>query len=87
MDAELNKRLEKEHYEKYEEMMNNIGKEYLERLVPFAHHEIMEAYDKDKNLNNLPLAVWDRATYLIPGVSLAEGVCLLKHTAIRMIGE
>lgn len=76
--------------EKYDYLINFIGYENLKKIIPFGIKMLKENYKLDKNLNNIPLQQWDSLAYCIPTrlrLSLAERVCILKETAIKMIGE
>lgn len=74
----------KEHFEKYFVLSKNFNI-YRENMLGFTAKEMREKLEADKNLNNIPLALWDNlAIYQNwkSGMSLAEMVCTLKHAAI-----
>lgn len=50
------------HTERYTTIINGLGYESVKRCIPFSLEEIRTALKTDKNLNNLPLSIWDRAT-------------------------
>lgn len=75
-----------EHAKKYEEMARKIGVEAVRKLIPASPQKVRRALERgDKYLNSIPLRKWDAAAFQLnlPGrrMSLAEGVCVLKHVA------
>lgn len=48
--------------EKYDFLIDKIGLQTLRRWIPISDEQIKEAYEKDKNLNNIQLKDWDRWT-------------------------
>lgn len=47
--------------EKYDAVINLLGKENIANIIPWSPQELSEAIKKDKNLNNIPLKQWDKA--------------------------
>ena len=45
--------------EKYDFLIEKIGLRILKSWIPIPDKSIKEAYAKDKNLNNIPLGLWD----------------------------
>lgn len=75
-----------EHAKKYEDLARQIGIEELKALVPATPERIRKALERgDAHLNTIPLRHWDAAAMKLDlrkrGLSLAEGVSLLKHVA------
>lgn len=73
-----------EHAEKYEELARKIGIDVLQQLIPAPPEKIRKALETgDPHLNTVPLRHWDAAAAAIqiPGLSLSEKVCALKHVA------
>lgn len=46
--------------EKYDFLIDKIGLRILRSWIPISDEQIKEAYEKDKNLNNITLKDWDR---------------------------
>ena len=80
-----------EHRAKYEALARRLGVDALLAIMPATPEQIREAYSADKHLTNIPLSVWDSATWApftldaARGLSLAERVCVLKHVAVTRI--
>lgn len=73
-----------EHAKKYEELAQKIGVEQLKALIPATPEQVRTALSRgDKHLNTIKLKKWDDATFEIrvPGLSISEKVCILKHVA------
>lgn len=75
-----------EHARKYEELAQEIGIENLKALIPATPDRIRKALERgDAHLNTIPLRHWDAAAMKLNlrgrGLSLGEGVSLLKHVA------
>jgi DNA-directed RNA polymerase alpha subunit len=75
-----------EHAKKYEEMAQRLGVEKLRALIPVTQERVRKALERgDKHLNSIPLRKWDAAAFQLNlrerGLSIAEGVCVLKHVA------
>lgn len=73
-----------EHAKKYDDLARQLGIDALVGLIP-ASREIVEKALRtgDPYLNSIPLWKWDLAAEAIkvPGLSLSEKVCALKHVA------
>ena len=78
----------REYYEKYRKLCAERGVTIEAEHLGKTPEELANCYRKDRNLNTIPLLVWDgmacwlRGSSLAEGISLAEGVCMLKHAAI-----
>lgn len=85
-----------DHEKKYEELCKKHGVAWNSKSPRFVNEtleSITKKYLEDEHLNNVPLYLWDimasgffmynRST----GLSLAEGVCMQKHAAIKLIKE
>lgn len=46
--------------EVYDRLVSLIGLKELIDCIPQSRKQLKEAYDKDKNLNSIPLSNWDR---------------------------
>lgn len=98
MDPAAEKRMKKQHNEKYDRIIAQMGGlDVAGRLLPVSIEEIREALENgDEHLNSIALYKWYQAAGLIGGVlmsyrltgpaglSLAERVCTLKRAAIRL---
>lgn len=65
MDPELDARLKREHFEKYNTITTALGQDYLARVVTraFSADQIRSALAAgDVHLNTLSLRTWDRLT-------------------------
>ena len=61
IDNETGKKVEhREFYSKVIELLG--GLDVVKMFIPFSLIQIREALPKDKNLNNLPIDKWDRAS-------------------------
>lgn len=75
---------DREHIQKYEALAQRLGLEELKTLIPVSQDKVRQALERgDKHLNKIPLWKWDVAAgaIAVPGLSLGEKVCLLKHVA------
>lgn len=45
--------------ERYDFLIHKIGLKRLREWIPVSDKALKEAYAKDKNLNNIPLKMWD----------------------------
>lgn len=73
------------HAEKYEEIAQDLGVDFLKTLIPASPEKIRKALERgDKHLNSIPLRKWDAASMQVrvPGLSLSEKVSALKHVAV-----
>ncbi len=73
------------HAEKYEEIVQDLGVDFLKTLIPASPEKIRKALERgDKHLNSIPLRKWDAASMQVrvSGLSLAEKVSALKHVAV-----
>ncbi len=75
-----------EHAKKYEELARKLGVEKIVPLIPASRERVRQALTRgDKHLNSIPLRKWDSAALQLHlrerGLSLSEGVCVLKHVA------
>ncbi len=73
------------HAEKYEEIAQDLGVDFLKTLIPASPEKIRKALERgDKSLNSIPLRKWDAASMQVrvPGLSLSEKVSALKHVAV-----
>ena len=50
-----------EFQEKYRMIIQTLGFEDVRSCIPFSDEKIRDAFKTDRNLNNLPIAIWDRA--------------------------
>ena len=76
-----------EHAKKYDALARKIGIELVKALIPAKPERIRKALERgDDYLNTIPLHHWDAAAIRLGlrerGLSLSEGVSLLKHVAI-----
>lgn len=90
----LNKECSHEQY--YNQFVNDTIKQTV--LNMFTKEKIREEYNKDSNLNTLPLSKWDKIAQNLFNVSpklkeagdyltLAGGVCIAKSAARQIIKE
>jgi hypothetical protein len=75
-----------EHARKYEELAKKIGIEKVKESIPVSPAKVRQALERgDKHLNSISLRKWDQAALNLSlrerGLSLSEGVCVLKHVA------
>ena len=79
-----------EHEKKYNEIIQKIGIENLIKLMPIDQETMKLKFQKDENLNNVPLYLWDKQDFHVRPLivkaglqswSLSQTVCLLKHVA------
>lgn len=75
-----------EHARKYDELAKKIGVEKIKSLIPVSSAKVRQALERgDKYLNTIALRKWDHAAFNLSlreqGLSLSEGVCVLKHVA------
>lgn len=75
-----------EHARKYEELAKKIGIEKILPLIPVSPSKVRQALERgDRHLNSISLRKWDNAALNLSlrerGLSLSEGVCVLKHVA------
>lgn len=75
-----------EHARKYDELARKIGIEKVKDLIPVSSAKVRQALERgDKYLNTISLRKWDQAALNLSlrerGLSLSEGVCVLKHVA------
>ena len=86
----------KEHFDKYDALARKLGLSALAALVPVNRDRILKAMTGERELNNVPLDLWDgqfRATHQLAikaglrAWSLGENVCVLKHVARHYIAK
>lgn len=75
-----------EHARKYDLLAKKIGVEKIKSLIPVSSAKVRSALERgDKHLNTISLRKWDNAALNLSlrerGLSLSEGVCVLKHVA------
>jgi hypothetical protein len=75
-----------EHAKHYENLAREIGIDEIKALIPATPERIRKALERgDAYLNTIPLRLWDQAAVRLDlprrGLSLANGVSLLKHVA------
>lgn len=75
-----------EHARKYEDLAKKVGIEKILPLIPVSSAKVRQALERgDKHLNSISLRKWDQAALNLSlrerGLSLSEGVCVLKHVA------
>lgn len=81
----------KQHFEKYATLL--VNRKGVINAIPFTSDKIVKAIeDGNYHLNgDLSLSKWDGAVlnnrHLFGGLTLAEGVCLLKHAAIYHVAK
>ncbi|QIW89687.1 hypothetical protein PQE71_gp005 [Bacillus phage Izhevsk] len=84
------------HEEYYGNVVNGIGLNTLVHLLPATKEEMKRSIRLHGNLSGIKLQVWDNAVpqlkyYIhrikVKRLSLAEGVCILKQTAIMYLQE
>jgi len=84
------------HEEYYGNVVNGIGLERLVQLLPATKEEMKRSMKRYGNLSGIKLKVWDNsaqhlAHYVhrigVKRLSLCEGVCILKQTAIMYLQE
>lgn len=81
----------KQHYEKYHQLTTQLGIKFPNALLfKLTNQKLQEKYQQDKNLNNIPLKMLDSYASLLQArflnkLSLAEGVCLIKHCLIYQV--
>lgn len=89
-------RMTREHFEKYDAIAKQIGIQTLKRFVPVGKERIVEALKIERNLNSIPLRLWDRQNMYVrrkafdSGIkvwSLSYTVCVLKHVAREYIAK
>jgi len=62
MDPDVEAKMHREHYLKYDALARRIGIEALKKVVPVDRDRILEALrGRDYYLNTIPLTWWDRA--------------------------
>jgi len=76
------------HYEKYKNLSKKYNK-YLKGKVFGSYESVLEKYQEDKYLNNIPLERFDKiARHIFPHnapLSLSEKVCILKHVLFYQV--
>lgn len=81
---------EKEHFDKF----INLAAKYGVKLPPLETFglssigELLEKYKQDKNLNNIPLSIFDRLYLSLPrmdGKALFYGACIYKNLLIKLL--
>lgn len=78
------------HDEMYTKVVEGVGLDRCLEFMPVSQDDLKAAFDKDKNLNTIPLAKWDRMHPVfkhqlirigITNLALSDTVCTLKHAA------
>lgn len=74
---------EKEHHDEFMKLANDahVILPPLETFLLSSIGELLEKYKKDENLNNIPLAIFDRLYYRLPampGKAPYYGACIYK---------
>ncbi|UGO47835.1 hypothetical protein PQE72_gp031 [Bacillus phage vB_BanS_Skywalker] len=84
------------HEEYYGNVVNGIGLNTLVQLLPATREQLKRSIRLHGNLSGIKLQVWDNAVpqlkyYIhrigVKSLSLCEGVCILKQTAIMYLQE
>lgn len=75
-----------EHARKYDDLAKKIGIEKIKSLIPVSSAKVRQALERgDRHLNSISLRKWDQAALNLSlrerGLTLSEGVCVLKHVA------
>lgn len=82
------------HEEFYSNVVNGIGLERLVQLLPATKEQMKRSIKLHGNLSGIKLQVWDSAcpalaSYIhrikVKRLSLCEGVCILKQTAMMYL--
>ncbi len=82
------------HEQKYEALCKQYGVVWTKdspRLVGITLKQLQSRFKTDEHLNNIPLRRWDSLaiTFLAhnrnTGLSLADAVCMQKHSAKMLI--
>ena len=83
--------------DKYNYIIDEIGLDNCKQFLPYSEEKLNKLYRRDKNFNNRDIRNWDVAGQLllrryasklnINAWSIAEGTCLIKQVARRIIGE
>lgn len=89
MDNIEKEKRRKKHEEKYSLLCEKHGVAWTEdscKLVDETVDSMILKFKEDANLNNVPLAKWDRlAAYCGQGLTLCERVCMQKNAARAML--
>lgn len=67
--------------EVYDRLVNFIGLKEILSCIPLTKKQVMEAYNKDKNLNSIPLSNWDRwAGFKFDGIK-----CIRSNSKLQLL--
>lgn len=91
MKTVIENKTSKEHFQKYEDLAKALGVHALASMVPLVgYNTLQDAFEKDKNLNNIPLPLWDNMDFSVRhlvGMCPKEKFLEAYHKHSRYEGE